>query len=151
LLVTAFSFLTGDFLFAISRSLPMWIFAGVFSAMTIPFLVSPYFAIRQVQVPADLQGRVFSARDLVQVGSQPFGYLLGGLLADRVFEPALISGSSLADGFGWLVGTGPGAGMGLMFLCTSVLGCLTGLSGFLFPAVRNVENVERNMQSSPVR
>jgi hypothetical protein len=48
-------------------------------------------------------------------------------------------GGSLSGVFGWLVGTGPGAGMGLMFCCTCILGMLTGLSGFLFPAVRDVE------------
>ena len=45
----------------------------------------------------------------------------------------------LAETFGWLVGTGPGAGMGLVFLGTAVLGLLMSLSGYLFAAVRNVE------------
>jgi hypothetical protein len=69
----------------------------------------------------------------------PLGYLLAGFLADRVFEPAMAVGGSLAGVFGFLVGTGPGAGMGLMFVCTCVLGLLTSLSGFLVPAVRRVE------------
>lgn len=69
----------------------------------------------------------------------PLGYLLAGGLADRVFEPAMAAGGNLAGVFGALVGTGPGAGMGLMFVCTCVLGLATSLSGFLIPAVRRVE------------
>jgi DHA3 family macrolide efflux protein-like MFS transporter len=45
----------------------------------------------------------------------------------------------LAPVFGWLVGTGPGAGMALMFAGTAILGTGMSLSGYLFPAVRRVE------------
>jgi hypothetical protein len=51
----------------------------------------------------------------------------------------MTTGGSLAGTFGWLVGTGPGAGMGLMFACTCLLGTLTSLFGFLIPSVRHVE------------
>jgi hypothetical protein len=57
-----------------------------------------------------------------------------------VFEPALAADGSLAGVFGWLVGTGSGAGIALMFVCTSVLGTAMSLSGYLFPAIRQVED-----------
>jgi len=107
----------------------------------IPFIISCFEAIWQSSVPPDIQGRVFAAKNMIQIASMPPGYLASGFLADYVFEPAMASGGSLAGTFGWLVGTGPGAGMALMFACTCVLGTLTGLFGFLVPAVRNVENV----------
>ncbi|MBE0698109.1 MAG: MFS transporter, partial [Anaerolineaceae bacterium] len=56
-----------------------------------------------------------------------------------VFEPALRPGATLAAALGGLVGTGPGAGMGVMFLFTCVVGTLACLVGYLFPALRNVE------------
>jgi MFS transporter, DHA3 family, macrolide efflux protein len=139
LLATAGSFLLGDFLFAIGQSLPVWLMAAFLSAIFIPFIIGCYEAIWQACVPHDVQGRVLAAKNMVQVGSMPLGYLLAGYLADHVFEPAMASGGSLAGVFGPLVGTGPGAGMGLMFVCTCILGLLTGLSGFLIPAVRRVE------------
>ncbi|HNR50504.1 MAG TPA: hypothetical protein PKI80_02875, partial [Deltaproteobacteria bacterium] len=43
-------------------------------------------------------------------------YLLAGYLADHLLEPAMMPGGSLAPVFGPLVGTGPGAGMAVMFL-----------------------------------
>jgi hypothetical protein len=48
-------------------------------------------------------------------------------------------GGSLTGAFAWLVGTGPGAGMGLMFLCTCIMGTTACFSGYLFPSLRNVE------------
>ena len=42
--------------------------------------------------------------------------------------------------FGDLVGTGPGAGMGLMFVCTALLGAFVTLAAYTIPAVRHVED-----------
>ncbi len=139
LLSTILGFLFGDFLFAVSTSLPWWIVASLVSSIPIPFLTGSCTAIWQAKVAPDVQGRVFAVRSMLQVMVMPFGYLAGGLLADHVFGPAMAAGGWLVGTFGWLVGTGPGAGIAVMFLCTCIGGVLTGLSGFLFPAVRNVE------------
>jgi len=139
LTATAASFLVGDFMTAISRTTAGWAAAGFLSELAIPFIVSPYFALWQEWVPPDVQGRVFSSRDMVQVAAQPVGYLMGGLLADRLFEPAMAAGGTLAGPLGWLVGTGPGSGMAVMFLCTSLLGLLTGIYGLLSPALRQMD------------
>ncbi|MBP6789519.1 MAG: hypothetical protein KA170_18165, partial [Candidatus Promineofilum sp.] len=64
-----------------------------------------------------------------------------GPLADRVFEPAMQGGGAVAALFGPLVGTGPGAGMGLMVALSGVFGAAVGLVGYLVPAVRNVEQI----------
>ncbi len=139
LLSTALSFLFCDFMTATSRSVLGWCIAGFLSELTIPFIDCPYVAIWQERVPPDVQGRVFATRDMVQIGAQPIGYLMGGILADRLFEPALMGGGALAGVLGWLVGTGAGAGMAAMFLGTSLLGGLTGVLGLLSPAVRRLD------------
>jgi DHA3 family macrolide efflux protein-like MFS transporter len=139
LVSTLFSFLICDFLMAISRSTAGWSLAGFLAELSIPFIVSPYFALWQELVPPDVQGRVFSTREAVQVLSQPFGYLLGGLLADRLFEPAMQGGGILVTVAARLVGTGAGSGMSAMFLFTSLLGGLTGLLGLLSPAIRSLD------------
>jgi MFS transporter, DHA3 family, macrolide efflux protein len=71
----------------------------------------------------------------------PLAVLVSGPLADRVFEPAMAEGGSLAGSLGWLVGTGPGAGMGLQLFVTGVLGGLAGLAGYLFTATREAEKL----------
>jgi MFS family permease len=133
------SFLLGDFLFAVGRSLPVWSIAAFLAAFFIPFIVTANQTIWQTKVAPEVQGRVFSARGMLQILSMPLGYLLAGPLADHFFEPAMAVNGNLAGTFAWLVGTGPGAGMALMFVCTSILGMVMSLSGYLFPAVRNIE------------
>ncbi len=139
LLSTALTFLLGDFFFAVGRSLPLWLTAAFLSAVFIPVLLACYESIWQSSVPQDIQGRVFSAKNMVQIISMPLGYLLAGWLADGVFEPAMTAGGSLTGAFGWLVGVGPGAGMALMFACTCLLGTLTATLGFLMPSIRHLE------------
>ena len=39
------------------------------------------------------------------------------------------------------MGTGPGAGMSLMFVIAGALGILVGLGGFTFKVLRNVEDI----------
>ena len=48
-------------------------------------------------------------------------------------------GGALVPFFGWLVGTGAGAGIALMFVGTAIGGALISFGGYLFPALRNVE------------
>jgi hypothetical protein len=77
---------------------------------------------------------------MLQQLSMPVGYLVAGPLADGIFEPAMQPGSTLSAVLGGLVGTGPGAGMAVMFLGTALLGTLMSLSGYLVRAVRCVED-----------
>ena len=53
----------------------------------------------------------------------------------------MAEGGSLTPVFGRLVGTGTGAGMALLFVVTGLLAALTGLGGYLFPVVRNAEDI----------
>ncbi|VAW42767.1 Uncharacterized MFS-type transporter [hydrothermal vent metagenome] len=135
----AVSFLFGDLLFAIGQSLPIWLIASAASAIFIPIILSSNQTIWQAKVPLELQGRVFSVAAMVRQSLMPIGYLIGGVLADQWLEPAMMPSGSLALSLGWLVGTGSGSGMALMFLATAVLGCMMSLSGYLFPAIRHVE------------
>ncbi len=139
LFVTGASFLLGDGLFAFGRSLPFWILAGFISNLSVPFISAPNQSIWQAKTPPELQGRVFALRGMFQMVTIPIGYLAAGPLADRIFEPAMEVGGNLSQAFGWISGTGPGAGMGLMFALTALGGLLTGIISYLVPAVRNVE------------
>lgn len=136
---TALSFIAGDFLFGIGRTVPVWVFSGIAAAGFIPFITGCSAAIWQTKVPPHLQGRVMNAQYALRELMHPIGYIAGGLLADFVFEPAMMPGGVLAPILGGLVGTGAGAGMAVMFLMTGVGGVLTGFGGYFFPALRNVE------------
>lgn len=133
------SFLLGDFLFAVGRDTAVWGFAAFSAAAFVPLIIASNRTIWQRKVAPEVQGRVFAIQTMLEQASLPLGYLLAGPLADHVFGPAMMPGGSLAPIFGGLVGTGQGAGMGLMFLCTCLMGTAIALSGYLRPSVRNVE------------
>lgn len=135
----ALSFLLGGLLLAVGRSVTTWMLASWIAMIFVPFISSSNQAIWQTKVDPAVQGRVLAVYGMVRHSLVPAGMLLGGLLADAWLEPAMTQGGSLAILFGPLVGTGPGAGMALLFAVTAVLGAAISLSGYLFPSVRHIE------------
>jgi MFS transporter, DHA3 family, macrolide efflux protein len=133
--------LGGEFLMGVGRGLVLWAVASFLMAFVMPFLNGSNQAIWQAKVAPDVQGRVFAARVLIARLATPISTLLAGPLADRVFEPAMREGGSLVNSFSWLVGSGPGAGMGLMFVITGLLGATAAASGYFFPAIRHAETL----------
>jgi predicted MFS family arabinose efflux permease len=141
LLGMMFSSLLGHITFGLAQGAIFWGIGAFFMMFFIPLLNGSNQAIWQAKVPPDVQGKVFATRRLIAQISAPIAMILGGRLADVIFEPGMLPGGALANIFGALVGTGPGAGMGLMFVFTGLLGALVGLSGYLFPAIRNAEDL----------
>jgi DHA3 family macrolide efflux protein-like MFS transporter len=128
-------------LMGIGRSIIVWAAAFAVASLTVPILNGSNQAIWQLKVAPDVQGRVFAARRMIAQIAGPVSMLLAGPLADQVFEPAMREGGSLAPIFGGLVGTGPGAGMGLICVIFGVLGVLVAIGGFAFKAIRDAEDL----------
>jgi len=97
-------------------------------------------ALWQTKVAPDMQGRVFSVRRLLTQFAAPVSYLLAGPLADNVFEPALADGGALAGSVGSLIGTGPGRGIGLMFIVMGIGTVLVAAATFWQPHIRGLES-----------
>ena len=128
-------------LMGIGRSLTVWSTASFCGGFFVTILNGSNQAIWQAKVPPDIQGRVFSVRRLIAQITAPIAMLLAGPLADFVFEPAMTSGGVLTPLFGGIVGTGPGAGMAVMFLLSGLFGVLVAVGGYSFPTIRNVESI----------
>lgn len=141
LLGMAATSLFSQLLMGLGQGLTVWMIANAAGGLLIPILNGSNQALWQSKVPPDLQGRVFSVRRWIAQITAPVSMAIAGPLADFVFEPAMLEGGSLAGTFGWLVGTGPGAGMALIFVITGALGVLGGFAGYLFPAIRNAEEI----------
>jgi len=133
-----FSSVLGLTLFGVGQVLVIWLIAVVINSIFEPVVNVAVETFLQTKIPPDLQGRVFSASDFLAQATIPFTPLLAGIFGETIFEPAMAKGGSLANLFGWLVGTGPGSGFGLMMLLCAVGGALVGISGYLVPAIRNV-------------
>ena len=133
--------LLGELLLGLGRSLYIWALASFFLQFFIPIINGSNQAIWQAKVAPDVQGRVFATRRLIAWLVMPLSWLAAGPLADLVFEPAMDPGGSLTNLFGRLVGTGPGAGMSLMFVIVGLLGMLVALGGYAFRSVRDAEDI----------
>lgn len=118
----AVSFLLGDILMSIGRNGILWSIAGMAASLPVPFIMAANNVIMYAKVPQEMQGRVFAVRNAIQYSTIPIGILLGGVLADYVFEPFMRSGAPLVHILEKLVGAGNGSGMACMFLCTGMFG-----------------------------
>ena len=94
----------------------------------------------QVKVPPELQGRTFSVRRMLAQIAIPVSYLSAGPLADGVFEPLLAAGGGLAGSVGSVIGTGPGRGIGFMFVLMGLGTVLLAVLAYFIPSIRNLED-----------
>jgi DHA3 family macrolide efflux protein-like MFS transporter len=110
------------------RGLPMWALSLALVILITPLINTSNQSIWQAKVAPDVQGRVFSARRLIAWFTNPISPIIAGTLADFVLEPAMRPQGSLAGIFGGLVGTGPGAGMGLLIVLCGLAAIMVGRS-----------------------
>lgn len=97
-------------------------------------------AIFQMKVPPSLQGRVFAMRNMIARSMTPLAFLFAGMLADHVFEPLLREGGALTHTpIGGFLGTGPGRGIGLLFILAGAVLLFVSMLVFATPGVRKVE------------
>ncbi len=136
-----FSGLLGMTLLGLGRTWPLWAVSLFLGSVLVPIINGSNQAIWQTKVAPDVQGRVFSVRRLIAWATNPLAQLAAIPLADSLLEPAMRQGGQLVDTFGWLVGTGPGAGTALIFVFGGIVAALIGLSGYLVPAIRNAEDI----------
>lgn len=122
LATTFFSFILGDPLFAVGRSIPVWCTGAFLTAIFIPMLVGGEYTLWQQNVPPELQGRIFALRNMLAQLAMPAGYLLGGFSADFVFEPAMKHDTLFHHLLSPIVGSGAGSGMASMFLFSCACG-----------------------------
>ena len=106
----------------------------------VPIVNTSSQVLWQTKVPLDMQGRVFSLRRTVSQVASPLAMVAAGPLADEVFEPMLAAGGALAGSVGAVIGTGPGRGIGFLVILSGLFSAVIGLSGWLHPRVRRLED-----------
>ncbi len=141
--------LVSALLLGMGQALPMWIIGVFVGSFLTPVINGSNQAIWQAKVAPDVQGRVFATRRLIAWLTSPLTPLIAGPLSDLVLEPAMRMGGSLVGVFGGLVGSGPGAGMALLFVATGVLGAIVGLAAYLVSAVRDAEDILPDHDAQP--
>lgn len=116
-----FSMSTENFLLALGRTPAVWCLGGFLGWIAIPLMSANLDVILRLQIPEQMQGRVYSVRNSLQFFTIPVGYLLGGLLVDRIFEPVMALQD--ADSFlVWMFGYGKGSGAAFLFFIIAFAG-----------------------------
>ncbi len=133
--------LLGAIPFSLGWSLPVWLIASFFISVPNPVINANFYAILQVKIPQDLQGRIYGLDILVTTLSFPISQVVAGLLADNVFEPAAAPGGWLATAFGAIIGSGPGAGIGFTILIGGLISIVVGLAAYAIPRIREIETL----------
>ena len=115
-----------NFLLAFGKTPAVWCIGAVLGWLFIPLMNANLDVIYRSSIPLDMQGRVYSCRNTLQFFTIPIGFLLGGLLVDKVFEPlmgAQPAGSPLVSIFG----DTKGSGAAMLFAIIGVAGVLVCL------------------------
>lgn len=82
----------------------LWAVGAFFFAFFEPFVEGGNLAIWQTKVPADVQGRVFSARHLLVQVPYLFGILIAGYLADGFAIPLVLIVAGMAGALAFALG-----------------------------------------------
>lgn len=122
-----FSMSTENFILAFGRNTPIWCLGSVLGWIFIPVMNANMDVLFRSKIPVNMQGRVYSARNTLQFFTIPLGYLWGGILVDRVFEPFMAAQQSLSSPWISLFGTGKGSGAAMLFFVIGVFGALSCL------------------------
>ncbi len=132
-----FSMSTENFLLAFGNTPVMWCIGAILGWLPIPLMGANLDVILRTNIPAEMQGRVYSARNTLQFFTIPVGYFLGGLLTDSVFEPFMSDKAGTL--LNLLFGTGKGSGAALLFFVIGIAGVAVCL---IFPKIKYIKEME---------
>ena len=128
---------TENFMLAFFRNPIMWCLGAFLGWLCIPVMNTNLDALMRSSIPSGIQGRVYSARNMLQFFTIPLGYLAGGFLVDTVFEPFMSDKSNTV--LNQLFGTGKGSGAAFLFAVIGVMGVLVCI---VFSRLENMRKLE---------
>lgn len=128
---------TENFLLAFSDSVVVWCIGAALGWIAIPLMNANLDVVFRTKIPAEMQGRVYAARNTFQFFTIPVGYLLGGLLVDEIFEPfmAKTDNTLLLNVFG----TEKGSGAAFLFAVIGIAGVAVCL---IFRKIKHIKELE---------
>ena len=112
-----------NFLLAFGRTPLIWCMGAVLGWLSIPYMNANLDVIFRNTIPLEMQGRVYACRNTLQFFTIPLGFLLGGVLVDKVFEP-LMAAQPVSSPLIYLFGKSKGAGAAMLFFFLGIAGVL---------------------------
>lgn len=108
----------------IGKNFYIWTVAVFLGNCLVPVAIANVDYLMRTKTSLNYHGRVFAAHGTFLYFARLIGYLIGGILADKVFEPFMNTPSFWQNIFSKLVGEGTGSGIALIF-------CFLGFAGFI--------------------
>lgn len=115
-----------NFLLAFGKTPAVWCIGAVLGWIAIPLMNANLDVIYRSSIPLDMQGRVYSCRNTLQFFTIPIGFLLGGALVDKVFEP-MMAAQPASSPLVAVFGETKGSGAAMLFAIIEVTGVLVCL------------------------
>lgn len=137
----------GLVMIGMGRGLAFWL-AGAFVWIFFGSLMSIEDAFFQSKIPAKMQGRVFGAMGTFSNILAPISFGFAGILADKIFEPAMNQKGLLSNAFGWVVGSGKGSGMALMIVIAGSVSLLISIAAFFIKPIREADTIMPDVNDS---
>ncbi|MBD2195455.1 MULTISPECIES: MFS transporter [Calothrix] len=107
--------------------------------LTSPFISASIQVIFQTKVAEHVQGRVFALIGAISGAAVPLAAIFAGPLADYVLEPLMaFNGPWSRQLVGQLIGSGPGRGIGLLFVIVGFFVFLAAIIAYQYPAIRQL-------------
>jgi len=131
------SMCTENFCLAFGSNVWVWCFGATLGWIALPWMSANLEAVNRLNIPMEIQGRVYAARNSFQFFTIPVGYFLGGVLVDRVFEPIMARQTEELPVR--LFGAGKGSGAAFLFAVLWLTGILVCL---IFRADRHIWKLE---------
>ncbi|MGF9698684.1 MFS transporter [Paenibacillus sp. MABNR03] len=115
------------------------IFAGILFLSSLPFVNMSADVLVRNNIPNEKQGRVWGIIGILSQLGFIIAYSLAGFLADHVFNPLMLEGGPLASSVGHIIGTGPGRGIGFLFIIAGLFVILIAIITSRLNMIRSLE------------
>lgn len=129
--------------FGVTTNIPIIIVFGFVFFLTLPYANTSIDVLIRKSIDNDKQGRAWGLISLLSQVGYAIAYMLSGVLADYVFNPALEEGGALANSVGKILGTGETRGIGLLLIVAGVGLILTALGVSRSKSIRELEKVHQ--------
>ncbi len=130
----------GFVLMGLRPNLVLVALAACLAHFALAFVSGLNLAIWQSRVEPAVLGRVLALRQAATKGATLIAYLLAGGLADRVLEPPLRAGGTLAGSLGAWIGSGPGRGIAALCILIGLVKAIAVLVVYFSHGARELDS-----------
>ncbi|MEZ0066049.1 amino acid adenylation domain-containing protein [Streptacidiphilus sp. MAP12-20] len=127
-------------------SVPVVALGAFGMALGLALLNGIYATIIQTKVPQRFHGRVIAVNTMIAWSTLPVGFAVVAPFGPKLLQPLMDRHGTLAGTVGQLIGTGPGRGIGLLYL---VFGLAIGLLALLSLRVPVLARFDREVPDAP--